>query len=200
MRVGIDAHSLGSGSAGNEAYFEQLLQYLAKAAANGSEYVVYYTHPDGARRVPPSEKLQLKRIRPATPIWRIPVGFPLEFRREKLDVFHAQHIIPPFCTCKTVTTIPDIAYEHFPEFYSRFVSGHLKHLIADDGLSGVTSNPSIFEKAIAGSTDYDGAIRKLASEGRGAAQLFETLAVEDIQMAAACSCPLTTRRMPGMAT
>jgi transaldolase/glucose-6-phosphate isomerase len=64
------------------------------------------------------------------------------------------------------------------------VSGHLKHLIDEDGLSGVTSNPSIFEKAIAGSTDYDGAIRKLASEGREAAQIFESLAVEDIQMAA----------------
>jgi transaldolase/glucose-6-phosphate isomerase len=64
------------------------------------------------------------------------------------------------------------------------VSGHLKHLIAEDGLSGVTSNPSIFEKAIAGSTDYDGAIGKLASEGREAAQIFEALAVEDIQMAA----------------
>ena len=64
------------------------------------------------------------------------------------------------------------------------VSGHLKHLIDEDGLSGVTSNPSIFEKAIAGSKDYDGVIRKLASEGREAAQIFETLAVEDIQMAA----------------
>jgi transaldolase/glucose-6-phosphate isomerase len=64
------------------------------------------------------------------------------------------------------------------------VSGHLKHLIADDGLSGVTSNPSIFEKAIAGSKDYDEVIQKLAYEGRESAQIFETLAVEDIQMAA----------------
>lgn len=64
------------------------------------------------------------------------------------------------------------------------VSGHLKRLIAEDGLSGVTSNPSIFEKAIAGSKDYDEVIRKLASEGREAEQIFETLAVEDIQMAA----------------
>jgi transaldolase/glucose-6-phosphate isomerase len=63
------------------------------------------------------------------------------------------------------------------------VSGHLKHLIDEDGLSGVTSNPSIFEKAIVGSTDYDEVIGKLASEGREAAQIFETLAVEDIRMA-----------------
>jgi transaldolase/glucose-6-phosphate isomerase len=64
------------------------------------------------------------------------------------------------------------------------VSGHLKHLIDEDGLSGVTSNPSIFEKAIAGSKDYDEVIQKLAYERREAAQIFETLAVEDIQMAA----------------
>jgi glycosyltransferase involved in cell wall biosynthesis len=129
MRIGIDAHALGSRSSGNETYFEQLIQHLAKTATNGIRYVVYYTHPSGARRVPSSEKLQLKRIRPATPFWRIPVGFPLEFRKEKLDVFHAQHVIPPFCKCKTVTTIPDIAYEHFPELFSRFETLWLKVLI-----------------------------------------------------------------------
>ncbi|MGO8734358.1 MAG: bifunctional transaldolase/phosoglucose isomerase [Terriglobia bacterium] len=64
------------------------------------------------------------------------------------------------------------------------VSGHLKRLIDEDGLSGVTSNPSIFEKAIADSKDYDEVIQKLVSEGSEAAQIFETLAVEDIQMAA----------------
>ena len=64
------------------------------------------------------------------------------------------------------------------------VSGHLKHLIDEDGLSGVTSNPSIFEKAIAESKDYEEVIAKLAREGRAAAEIFETLAVEDIQMAA----------------
>jgi transaldolase/glucose-6-phosphate isomerase len=64
------------------------------------------------------------------------------------------------------------------------VSGHLKHLIDEDGLSGVTSNPSIFEKAIAGSKDYDEVIQRLAHEGREAVGIFETLAVEDIQTAA----------------
>ena len=38
-------------------------------------------------------------------------------------------------------------------------SGELKRLIGEDGLRGMTSNPSIFEKAIAGSTDYDAAMR-----------------------------------------
>ena len=41
-------------------------------------------------------------------------------------------------------------------------SGELQHLIDEDGLRGVTSNPSIFEKAIAGSTDYDSALPTIA--------------------------------------
>src|SRR5215471_6081586 len=120
MIVGIDAHAIGSGSAGNETYYDQLLKHLAAAPTNGSRYVVYYTYLDAATRVPASEKFHLKRLWPGTPLWRIPVGFPLEFRREKLDVFHAQYMIPPFCNCKTVTTIPDIAYEHYPQFFSKF--------------------------------------------------------------------------------
>jgi glycosyltransferase involved in cell wall biosynthesis len=120
MKIGIDAHAIGSGSSGNETYYAQLLKNLAAAPTNGSQYVVYYTHLAAAGLVPVSEKFHLKRIRPATPFWRIPVGFPLEFRREKLDVFHAQYMIPPFCRCKAVTTIPDIAYEHYPQFFSKF--------------------------------------------------------------------------------
>ena len=52
------------------------------------------------------------------------------------------------------------------------------------GFQEVTSNPSIFEKAIAGSNDYDGAIRKLVEEGKDAPPIFESLEVEDIRMAA----------------
>jgi len=118
--VGIDAHTLGSRSSGNETYYQQLLRHLAKAPRNGYRYIVYYTHPAGSRRVPASEAFHLKRLKPATPFWRIPFGFPLELRRQNLDVFHAQYIIPPFCKCKTVTTIADIAYEHFPESFPRF--------------------------------------------------------------------------------
>jgi transaldolase / glucose-6-phosphate isomerase len=63
------------------------------------------------------------------------------------------------------------------------VSGGLKRLIVEDGLTGVTSNPSIFEKAIAGSSDYDEAIQKYAQMGLSAPQIYERLAVEDIQYA-----------------
>ncbi len=63
-------------------------------------------------------------------------------------------------------------------------SGELKQLIEEDGLGGVTSNPSIFEKAIAESHDYDEAIRALALEGRSVDQIYAALTVEDIQRTA----------------
>jgi transaldolase/glucose-6-phosphate isomerase len=63
--------------------------------------------------------------------------------------------------------------------------GDLQKLIESDGIKGVTSNPSIFEKAIGSSDEYDGAIGKALKQGdRPVAELFEQLAVEDIQQAA----------------
>ena len=61
--------------------------------------------------------------------------------------------------------------------------GELKALV-EQGLRGVTSNPSIFEKAIAGSDDYDDALGKLAREGKSAMEIYEALAIEDIRNAA----------------
>jgi transaldolase/glucose-6-phosphate isomerase len=63
-------------------------------------------------------------------------------------------------------------------------SGEIQQLIDEDGLKGMTSNPSIFEKAIAGSHDYDGAIEALALEGRTAKEIYQSLVVEDVQRAA----------------
>ena len=63
-------------------------------------------------------------------------------------------------------------------------SGELKHLIEQDGVSGVTSNPSIFEKAIAESDDYDESIRALSLAGKSAEEIYQRLTVEDIQMVA----------------
>ncbi len=69
---------------------------------------------------------------------------------------------------------------------SLITSGELRRLVEVHGLRGVTINPTILEKAIVGSSDYDAAIRaRVAAEalidGRG---LYETLAVEDTQLAA----------------
>jgi transaldolase/glucose-6-phosphate isomerase len=72
------------------------------------------------------------------------------------------------------------------DFLSRgfIAKGGLKKLVDEDGLRGVTSNPSIFENAIGNSDEYDGAIARLLQAGdKSAGELFEQLAVEDIQKA-----------------
>ena len=63
-------------------------------------------------------------------------------------------------------------------------SGELQRLIDEDGLRGMTSNPAIFEKAIAGSTDYNDILEQLHSQRRTAEEIYEAIAIRDIQDAA----------------
>ncbi len=66
-----------------------------------------------------------------------------------------------------------------------FTTGKLKQMIADDGLRGMTSNPSIFEKAIADSSLYDDMLKSLAArKDLDATGKFEQIAIRDIQTAA----------------
>jgi transaldolase/glucose-6-phosphate isomerase len=62
-------------------------------------------------------------------------------------------------------------------------SGELQSLI-DDGLRGMTSNPTIFEHAIGGSSDYDDQLRNLATAPKTDLEIFELLAFEDVRLAA----------------
>ena len=62
--------------------------------------------------------------------------------------------------------------------------GTLKKMIEEDGLRGLTSNPTIFEKAISGSKDYEDALRELVGKGAGLAEIYDALVVEDIASAA----------------
>ena len=62
-------------------------------------------------------------------------------------------------------------------------SGELQQRVAEQGLRGITSNPSTFHKAISDSQDYDAQIERLVNEGYDAAQIYEHLAVTDIQEA-----------------
>jgi transaldolase / glucose-6-phosphate isomerase len=73
------------------------------------------------------------------------------------------------------------------------VTSTLGQKVGGDGLRGVTSNPTIFEKAITGSTDYDEAMRRLVAEGKSADEIYEALVVEDIQRAADLFKPVYSR-------
>jgi transaldolase / glucose-6-phosphate isomerase len=63
-------------------------------------------------------------------------------------------------------------------------SGELERLVREDSLRGVTSNPAIFEKAILGSTDYDEQVAELSEKGLTAREIYDEVAILDVQLAA----------------
>jgi transaldolase / glucose-6-phosphate isomerase len=83
------------------------------------------------------------------------------------------------------------------DFISRSLleSGDLGHLVADDGVSGVTSNPTIFQKAMAAGTEYDTQFRRLLAldPDLSTGALFEAAALDDIRAAAAVLRPVYDR-------
>ena len=79
----------------------------------------------------------------------------------------------------------DLGQSPWYDFITRDLvrSGALATFIADKGLKGMTSNPTIFQKAITGSSDYDDDMRSLAADGADAAAIVEGLMVSDVQAA-----------------
>ncbi|HZN89694.1 MAG TPA: bifunctional transaldolase/phosoglucose isomerase [Thermoleophilaceae bacterium] len=65
---------------------------------------------------------------------------------------------------------------------SLITSGELERLVREDSLRGVTSNPAIFEKAILGSSDYDEQIAELAGQGLSAREIYDEIAILDVQL------------------
>ena len=72
-------------------------------------------------------------------------------------------------------------------------SGELARLVAEDGITGVTSNPAIFRKAMTEGDAYDEAIARLAQEGRSTMEIYEALAITDIQDACDVLLPVYQR-------
>lgn len=68
--------------------------------------------------------------------------------------------------------------------------GGLKKMVKDGDITGLTSNPTIFEQAIGQTNIYDEAVAKLALEGKSAAEIFDVLSIEDIQAAADVFAPV----------
>ncbi|WP_345955850.1 transaldolase [Mucilaginibacter sp. PAMB04168] len=82
--------------------------------------------------------------------------------------------------------IPNFGQSIWLDYIRRkfIASGELKALIDNDNLRGVTSNPAIFEEAIAHSDDYVDIIQTLAKSGKSAEEIFLAIAIEDVQAAA----------------
>ncbi len=116
MRIGIDAHALGTGLAGNETYIKNLVPALAEIDRQ-TQYVVFVTKGEETwqEQFP---NVRIHRIWPHTRAVRIPVSLPLAALRTGIDLLHVQYTAPPVSVVPVVTTIHDISFEHLPQFYT----------------------------------------------------------------------------------
>lgn len=89
-------------------------------------------------------------------------------------------------TINRLAQIKKLGQSIWLDFISRDIldSGELKRLIEEDGICGVTTNPTIFEKSISSGQAYNGAIQKLAAQGKSAEEVYDILTSEDVARAA----------------
>jgi len=119
MHIAIDAHSVGTGLAGNETYATNLVEALAEVDPENL-YTVYVTRKEAERRFEGRwPNVRVQRTLPHTPLLRVPFTLSAELRRRPVDILHVQYTAPPLAPCPVVATIHDLSFEHLPETFKR---------------------------------------------------------------------------------
>ncbi len=120
LHIAIDAHSVGTGLAGNETYITNLIEALAAEPAQSHRFTLYVTKREAVARFAGRwSHVAVRRTLPHTPLVRIPITLSAELRRRPVDLLHVQYTAPPFAPCPVVATIHDISFEHLPETFKR---------------------------------------------------------------------------------
>lgn len=116
LKIGIDAHALAAVGTGNYSYIRGLLEGLSKVDRENN-YLLY----DGT--APPSadnrigKNFRARDLRLHFALARNFVSIPVAQRLDRLDIFHGQFFLPRGLDCKTVVSIHDLCFEHYPEFF-----------------------------------------------------------------------------------
>jgi glycosyltransferase involved in cell wall biosynthesis len=119
LHIAIDAHSVGTGLAGNESYITNLIEALAELDAV-NRYTLYVTKREAVERFENRwPHVTVSRTWPHTPLVRIPLTLAAELRRRPVDLLHVQYTAPPLAPCPVVATIHDLSFEHLPETFKR---------------------------------------------------------------------------------
>ena len=119
LRIAIDAHSVGTGLAGNESYITNLIEALAEVDTR-NRYTLYVTKQQAVERFKNRwPNVQVRLTLPHTPLVRIPLTLSAELRRRPVDLLHVQYTAPPLPPCPVVATIHDLSFEHLPETFKR---------------------------------------------------------------------------------
>jgi glycosyltransferase involved in cell wall biosynthesis len=129
MHIAIDAHSVGTGLAGNETYITNLVEALAEVDT-ANRYTLYVTKRAAVERFAGRwSNFDVRRTLPHTPLVRIPLTLSMELRRRPVDLLHVQYTAPPFAPCPVVATIHDLSFEHLPETFKRRSRAQLRFTV-----------------------------------------------------------------------
>lgn len=119
LRIAIDAHSVGTGLAGNETYASNLIEALAEID-HVNFYTLYVTRKEAVERFKNRwPNFTVRSTLPHSPLIRIPLTLSAELRRNRVDVLHVQFTAPPVAPCPVVVSIHDLSFEHLPQTFKR---------------------------------------------------------------------------------
>ena len=119
LRIAIDAHSVGTGLAGNETYATNLIEALAEID-HVNLYTLYVTRKEAVERFKDRwPNFTVRATLPHSPLIRIPLALSAELRRNRVDVLHVQFTAPPMAPCPVVVSIHDLSFEHLPKTFKR---------------------------------------------------------------------------------
>jgi glycosyltransferase involved in cell wall biosynthesis len=147
MHIAIDAHVVGERETGNETYTLNLIRALLRVTSRDPkgfswdpgtgpddragraeprrfgaipQFLLLTPHPErlaaALPQLPPHASI--RSVSPGSALLRIPLGLPISALRNAFDLLHVNYNAPPLSPCPTVVTIHDIAFEHYPEFFS----------------------------------------------------------------------------------
>jgi len=119
VRIGIDCHTIGSRSGGNENYTANLVRALLQIDQR-NEYRLYVTHPSPDLPVlARAPNVTIVPLPVHAPVVRIPFAMPAELYRHPVDVLHVQYISPPFGRTPVVNMVHDLGHFYAPQFFPR---------------------------------------------------------------------------------
>jgi glycosyltransferase involved in cell wall biosynthesis len=126
MRIGIDAHAIGSRLGGNETYITGVLRGLAEIDAS-PQLVIYVANVTAAEAWQPRlPRAEFRVFRSHGSLPRLLAELPVRATRDRLDLLHVQYVAPPIRTTPVVVTVHDLSYELYPQFFSRAEALQLK--------------------------------------------------------------------------
>ena len=127
MKIGIDAHALGTGAGGNETYMRDLLHALSQQQQPHD--ITAITGPSPSDEVRRAACFPVHALPSDSSYLRVPFHLPRAAKQLQLDLLHVQYNAPPICPCPYVVSLHDIVWTRFPESLPASVRYRLQWLV-----------------------------------------------------------------------